>query len=59
MDEDFCPVVHRCGQRRRSWWTISSVRGLHGIVRPYGCAIWENIQKILDARFKADRDMKM
>ena len=25
------------------------------IVRPYGCAIWENIQKILDDKFKADR----
>ena len=23
------------------------------IVRPYGCAIWENIQKILDEKFKA------
>ena len=23
------------------------------IVRPYGCAIWENIQKILDDKFKA------
>ena len=29
----------------------SSVRGCM-IVRPYGCALWENIQKILDARFK-------
>ncbi len=30
----------------------SSVRGCI-IFRPYGYAIWENIQKILDARFKA------
>ena len=29
----------------------SSVRGCM-IVRPYGCAVWENIQKLLDARFK-------
>jgi prolyl-tRNA synthetase len=29
----------------------SSVRGCM-ILRPYGYAIWENIQKILDARFK-------
>ncbi len=30
----------------------SSVRGCM-IIRPYGYAIWENIQKILDAKFKA------
>ena len=30
----------------------SSVKGCM-IVRPYGYAIWENIQKLLDARFKA------
>ena len=29
----------------------SSVKGCM-IIRPYGYAIWENIQKILDARFK-------
>ena len=29
----------------------SSVRGCM-IIRPYGYAIWENIQKILDAKFK-------
>ena len=29
----------------------SSVRGCI-VFRPYGYAIWENIQKILDARFK-------
>lgn len=30
----------------------SSVKGCM-IIRPYGYAIWENIQKDLDARFKA------
>ena len=30
----------------------SSVKGCM-VIRPYGYAIWENIQKILDARFKA------
>lgn len=30
----------------------SSVKGCM-IIRPYGYAIWENIQKNLDARFKA------
>ena len=50
MDEDFA-----------KWYTdivkkadladYSSVRGCM-IVRPYGCAIWENIQHILDTRFK-------
>ena len=50
MDEDFA-----------KWYTdivkkadlidYSSVKGCM-IVRPYGYAIWENIQKILDARFK-------
>ena len=29
----------------------SSVRGCM-VLRPYGYAIWENIQKIFDARFK-------
>ena len=50
MDEDFA-----------KWYTdivkkadladYSSVRGCM-IVRPYGCAIWENSQHILDTRFK-------
>ncbi len=50
MDEDFA-----------KWYTdivkkadlidYSSVKGFM-IIRPYGYAIWENIQKILDARFK-------
>ena len=50
MDEDFA-----------RWYTdivkkadlidYSSVKGCM-IIRPYGYAIWENIQKILDARFK-------
>ena len=30
----------------------SSVKGFV-VLRPYGYAIWENIQKILDSRFKA------
>ena len=30
----------------------SSVRGCM-IIRPYGYAIWENIQRILDGKFKA------
>ena len=51
MDEDFA-----------KWYTdivkkadlidYSSVKGCM-IIRPYGYAIWENIQKILDERFKA------
>ena len=51
MDEDFA-----------KWYTdivkkadlidYSSVKGCM-IIRPYGYAIWENIQKILDTRFKA------
>ncbi len=51
MDEDFA-----------KWYTdivkkadlidYSSVKGCM-IIRPYGYAIWENIQKIIDARFKA------
>ena len=32
--------------------SYSSVRGCM-IVRPYGYAIWENIQKEMDSRFKA------
>ena len=50
MDEDFA-----------NWYTdivkkadlidYSSVKGCM-IIRPYGYAIWENIQKILDSRFK-------
>ena len=51
MDEDFA-----------KWYTdivkkadlidYSSVKGCM-IIRPYGYAIWENIQRILDSRFKA------
>ena len=51
MDEDFA-----------KWYTVivkkadlidySSVKGCM-IIRPYGYAIWENIQKNLDDRFKA------
>ena len=35
----------------------SSVKGFV-VLRPYGYAIWENIQKILDGRFKANRPRK-
>ena len=51
MDEDFA-----------KWYTdvcikaelidYSSVKGCM-IIRPYGYAIWENIQRQMDARFKA------
>ena len=51
MDEDFA-----------KWYTdvcikaelidYASVKGCM-IIRPYGYAIWENIQKEMDARFKA------
>ena len=50
MDEDFA-----------QWYTdivkkaelieYTSVKGCM-VIRPYGYAIWENMQKILDARFK-------
>ena len=50
MDEDFA-----------KWYTdivkkaelieYTSVKGCM-VIRPYGYAIWENIQKILDTRFK-------
>lgn len=51
MDENFA-----------QWYTdickkaeLVDYTGMKGFVvlRPYGCAIWENIQRILDARFKA------
>ena len=51
MDEDFAKwytdVVKKaelCG--------YTSVKGCI-VLRPYGCAIWENIQKIMDGMFKA------
>ena len=51
MDEDFAKwytdVV-----KKAELCDYSSVRGCM-IIRPYGYAIWENIQKILDAEFKA------
>ena len=50
MEEDFAQwytdVVIKAGLI-----DYSSVKGCM-IIRPYGYAIWENIQKILDARFK-------
>ena len=52
MDEDFA-----------QWFTdvcikaelidYSSIKGFT-IMRPYGQALWENIQKIMDAKFKAE-----
>jgi len=36
---------------RQNWWTIPESKGLF-ILRPYGYAIWENIQQYLDKRFK-------
>ena len=51
MDEDFAKWYTDI-VRKADLADYSSVRGCM-IVRPYGCAIWENIQKDLDARFKA------
>ena len=51
MNEDFAKwytdVV-----KKAELMDYSSVRGCM-VIRPYGYAIWENIQKDLDARFKA------
>ena len=51
MDEDFAKWYTDI-VRKADLADYSSVRGCM-IVRPYGCAIWENIQKDLDTRFKA------
>ena len=51
MDEDFAKWYTDI-VRKADLADYSSVRGCT-IVRPYGCAIWENIQKDLDGRFKA------
>ncbi len=51
MDEDFAKWYTDM-VRKADLADYSSVRGCM-IVRPYGCAIWENIQKDLDTRFKA------
>ena len=50
MDEDFAKwYTDIC--KKADLIDYSSVKGCM-IIRPYGYAIWENIQKILDARFK-------
>ena len=51
MDEDFAKWYTDI-VRKADLADYSSVRGCM-IVRPYGCAICENIQKDLDTRFKA------
>ena len=38
-----CPVVHRHLHARPSWSSTASVKGFM-MLRPYGYAIWENIQ---------------
>ena len=50
MDEDFAPWYTDI-VKKADLIDYSSVKGCM-IIRPYGYAIWENIQKILDARFK-------
>ncbi len=50
MDEDFAKwYTDIC--RKADLVDYTSVKGCM-IIRPYGYAIWENIQKILDAKFK-------
>ena len=50
MDEDFAKwYTDIC--KKADLIDYSSVKGCM-IIRPYGYAIWENIQKILDTRFK-------
>lgn len=50
MDEDFAKwYTDIC--KKADLVDYSSVKGCM-IIRPYGYAIWENIQKILDTRFK-------
>ncbi len=50
MDEDFAKWYTDI-VKRADLIDYSSVKGCM-IIRPYGYAIWENIQKILDTRFK-------
>ncbi|WP_294481000.1 proline--tRNA ligase [uncultured Ruminococcus sp.] len=51
MDEDFAKwYTDICTKAELIAYT--SVKGCM-VIRPYGYAIWENIQKILDTRFKA------
>ena len=50
MNEDFAKwYTDIC--KKADLVDYSSVKGCM-IIRPYGYAIWENIQKILDAKFK-------
>lgn len=51
MDEDFAQWYTDI-VKKAEMVEYSSVKGCM-IIRPYGYAIWENIQKDLDARFKA------
>ncbi|WP_055668465.1 proline--tRNA ligase [Desnuesiella massiliensis] len=51
MNEDF-PQWYTDIVKKAELIDYSSVKGCM-IIRPYGYAIWENIQKDLDARFKA------
>lgn len=51
MDEDFAKWYTDI-VKKAEMVDYSSVKGCM-IIRPYGYAIWENIQKDLDARFKA------
>ena len=51
MDEDFAKWYTDI-VRKADLADYSSIRGCM-IVRPYGTAIWENIQHDLDSRFKA------
>lgn len=46
----FCTVVHRCC-KKAELCDYASVKGCM-VIKPAGYAIWENIQKELDARFK-------
>ena len=50
MNEDFAKwYTDIC--KKADLVDYSSVKGCM-VIRPYGYAIWENIQKILDAKFK-------
>ena len=50
MDEDFAKWYTDI-VKKAELMDYSSVRGCM-VIEPYGYAIWENIQKDLDARFK-------
>ena len=50
MEEDF-PRWYTDVVKKAELVDYSSVRGCT-ILRPYGCALWENIRDTLDARFK-------